>query len=513
MAIQDFGNARAFARDYARDHLPSGFLWDIVDFVPAIIDAQLTSRGGWIWGSTPMGGDPETGIYATFTNGEKTIVQAANGHLYDVADAPPYTATDRGAIARAKQNPIQLYDTVIHFDKTGATVPTTITNPGGVLTPGTLHATAPKATIGATWQQDMIVVGGVPGAEDTVYFSDPDGIMLPFDPTSAWKFPLAVKALMALRSVLLVFHAGQVSRLRGVVPPHGEEDGDMDQAILFDKVGSVDPLSITRWLDNCVFADEHGVHITDGAVVRNIVNQGAIQYYWRVLWGQKTNVCATVFLDYYIITLTLASGPPVTLVCDLNKRQWFRFSNIGALTYFSSSGGTNMERVWAGQAGTNRLIRLGPCFFPVPGVGSLHDDDGDPVLPFFETGWNRINSEEGRKRIRFGYLSYDARLPSAARDSFPRPDQLGLPQEIPPESTTALAATPLLELGYITSPQETNYVVAGKLPDTTRYTRYRLPIGRQPYGIAFRVRQIAPSSVTRIFNLGVDGQATERSRV
>jgi hypothetical protein len=55
---------------------------------------------------------------------------------------------------------------------------------------------------------------------------------------------------------------------------------------LFDRAGCVDPLTIAYWNDNCVFADEHGVHMTDGSVVRNIVSQGGILYYWRQLYEQ-----------------------------------------------------------------------------------------------------------------------------------------------------------------------------------------------------------------------------------
>jgi hypothetical protein len=69
------GNARGFARDFPRDKMPSGYLWDIVDYVPLIIDAHLTGRGGWKYGSNVMTGDPETGIYAPFLTGDKLLVQ------------------------------------------------------------------------------------------------------------------------------------------------------------------------------------------------------------------------------------------------------------------------------------------------------------------------------------------------------------------------------------------------------------------------------------------------------
>jgi hypothetical protein len=121
--------ARAFASDFPRDNMPPGYLWNVVDYVPLIIDAGLTGRGGWLWGSSAMGGDAETGIYAPFSSGDKLLVQAANGRLYEVDSInSPYTATDRGAIAHAKQNPVQFVDTVVHFDSTRSVGPQLIRN-------------------------------------------------------------------------------------------------------------------------------------------------------------------------------------------------------------------------------------------------------------------------------------------------------------------------------------------------------------------------------------------------
>src|SRR5262245_4150296 len=75
--VQVLGTARAFARDYPRDQMPSGYLWDVLDFVPAIIDNQLTGRGRWDWGSavTPDAKDINAGILASFTTGDQVLVQ------------------------------------------------------------------------------------------------------------------------------------------------------------------------------------------------------------------------------------------------------------------------------------------------------------------------------------------------------------------------------------------------------------------------------------------------------
>jgi hypothetical protein len=513
------GNARGFARDFPRDKMPSGYLWDIVDFVPLIIDAQLTGRGGWKWGSNVMTGDPETGIYAPFLTGDKLLVQTTDGKLFEV-NPTTFAVTLRGSLPRAIQNPVQLVDTVIHFDKTGVVAPKLITSPGGVPTVNPIAAGHLASPVGTVYKS-MLVTGGAGGETNVIRFSNPNYLLsdpLSFQPVSRYATNLPVTALAALRAVVLVFHGGSVERIRGSQPAIPGDVGDMFVESLFDRAGCVDPLTIAYWNDNCVFADEHGVHMTDGSIVRNIVSQGGILYYWRQLYEFKSTMAACTFLDYYIITIRRSDGaPPVTLVVDLNKRQWFRLSNIPALCYVASSSGQAMERVWAGLAGTTRLARIGPCFFPAFGTSAIKDDDGTNVLPTFETPWYRLG-QEGRKRIRFAYLSYDARVPtSIGRSDVPAGwryggDEAG-PEPAVLDQIAELAAQQVVSLGYVRSPQDPAYTALGTLPDTNQYTRFRLPIGQNPYGIAFKVAQIAATSVLRIFDLGVEDQAGERSRV
>jgi hypothetical protein len=513
-------NARAFARDFARDNMPPGYLWDVADYVPTIIDASLTGRGGWLWGSTVMGGDPETGFYATFSTGDKLLVQATNGRMYEVLTVPPFTATDRFPVPRAKQNPVQLVDTVIHFDKASTMTPRLLTAPGGVLAITAANAAHKFAPVGCVYKS-MLVSAGAPGELDTVRFSVPNKNLAnadSFDDVSRYPTSLPVTGIAALRSVVLIFHSGSVERMRGATPAHSPTSlGDMVVESLFDRAGCVDPLTIAYWNDNCVFADEHGVHVTDGSVIRNIVSQGGILTLWRMLYELKQTLCATTFLDYYIVTLRRTDGIVMTLVCDLNKRQWFRFTNLPALVHIASSSGLGMERIWSGLAGKARLARIGPCFFPSFTSAQIQDDDGTPVLPVFETPWYRLG-QEGLKRVRFAYLSYDVRAPGDDPDAVVGPGGVRRGEDddgIPAEHVNGIAARAIqqtLEVGYIRSPQESSYVPIGILPTTSEYSRYRLPVGQNPYGIGFKVTQLLPSVVTRIFDLGVEAGADERSR-
>ena len=513
------GQARAFARDYPRDQMPQGYLWDVVDYVPMIVDAVLTGRGAWRWGSdTSTTLDYESGILMPFAGGDQLLAQVTDGSVYQVGQTPPYTATFRGGASNSLQNPVRYKDGAVNFDKNGAVVPDLWRETG---VPVPINAAFEKAKVGTVYK-DMLVYAGIPGQENIVRFSHPDKDLTAadaYEPNSFLRSSAPVTALAAMRAALLVFHAGSVERIRGTVPPHGTvEDSDMFLEPLFERVGCLDPRTIAFWNDNLIFADEHGVHLTDGAVIRNLANQGGIQFFWRTLYATKISMSGCSFLDYYMITVRRSAGGEITLICDLNRRQWFRFSNLDVKFYIASSGASDMERVWAGINGTHRLARIGPCFFPTFDTSMIVDDNGVSVRPVFETPWYRMG-QEGRKRIRFVYLSYDVRTgaPAVAEDQAAEWRASHLQESFESGVQTLIPApklaTPVLDVGYVRSPQQVSYTSAGQLSASSEYTRFRLPIKKFPYGMAFRVQQIADSTVTRVFDLAVESQGAERSRV
>lgn len=489
--------------------MPQGYLWDVEDYVPSMIDTLLTSRGAWVWGSDAgAAADFEAGILAPYTAGEQNL-GAANGQLYQIGPNAPYPLTLRGTVPVSIQNPPMLFDQVIWLDGAGVAAPKIVGPTGAPVTVGAANVKAVR--VGTIWGE-FFVGGNTVGHENTVYFAPPDDITQPWDPNALTQTAGAVTGLAALRTVILIFHAASIERLRGTRPPAGTNPGDLVLEPLFQQVGTTEPKTICYWQENVIFADEHGVHITDGAVLRNLVQQGQIQTYWRNLYNRKQTISASVFLDYYIVSVNRTDGINDTLVCDLNARQWFRFSNIPAVSMWASGGTVGMERIWAGILGQHRLSRLSSCFFPSPIGPAGQDANGVSVLPSFETAFYKL-AQEGRKRIRFMYLSYDARTGSLAFDEDVvalRPEEFATDLTLQPEPQ---AAGDILQVSYILSPQDTAWTLAGTYPATTRYTRFRLPVGKAPYGIAFQVKQIAPTSVTRISDLAVDVHTVERSRV
>jgi hypothetical protein len=554
------GSARAFARDFARDKMPPGYLWDVVDFVPQTIDANLTNRGSWKWGSQPTGfGYPEAGILALFPGSDQILVQsiadAANGRLLKLNQDPAvdqslWTWTDLGATHRSAQNPIQLDQTVIHCDAAGL-VPPQLWREGG---PVSAYAGMHRPRYATVWQGALISGGGhgvaVGTDESAVLRASITGLDLTtaasFDNKAFQVTSAPITGLKTLRSMVLIFHPSSIERLRGG-PLWNTAGGKDGTGLVFDTlsehVGCKDARSIASWTDYVIFADEHGVHMTDGATIKNITEQGGISYYWRLLYEGASSVCATRFLDYYIVTLRhpplapvvpfvdthtegeidlLDTRPPVpdppppvprppvppippdlppvspplpvpapdtyatTLICDLNRKKWFRFSNVNAITFFTGGGRTGMERVWAGFSGYDRLVRIGPTFYPDDGAPQK-DADGWVVQPRIETPWYRLG-EEGRKRARFGYLSYDCRT----FDGKTRP----------------------IRIGYATSPQnDATYSTISVMPNTLGYTRHRFALNRAPYGIMFYVEACDEIGSMSIFDLAVEAWAEERSRV
>src|SRR5882672_4841403 len=109
MPFSLLAGARAFARDYPRDQMPAGYLWDVVDYVPTLIDTSLTGRGSWKWGSDAMAGNIQGGVLASFSTGEQLLVITDAGNCYSV-DQVTGALTLRGGVPGALQNPIQYLD-------------------------------------------------------------------------------------------------------------------------------------------------------------------------------------------------------------------------------------------------------------------------------------------------------------------------------------------------------------------------------------------------------------------
>ena len=284
-------------------------------------------------------------------------------------------ATDIGpGPATMVQNGVKLNDRVYFFDGAGLTAPTVVVYTGAAPVASLLTgANTPKAKVGIAYKARLVCAGD-PANPQNVYFSRlEDDPVLPGGPPVAWDTVSfigtnnAVTGLAPMAGQIMVYHAAAIERIRGGVPPATNVDPDMFTETLTEQVGCIQPHTIVPWRENIIFADERGVFLTDGSTVRNLTELGGIGDFWRVAYGYRNaanGVCAGTFLDYLLVTVNATIPPSTaanfTLVCDLNTRSWFRFTNYPATCYIPSESA--MEQPWAGHLATNRIVRTSRMF-------------------------------------------------------------------------------------------------------------------------------------------------------
>jgi len=504
---------KGMTRDYAVDSLPSGYVWDMKDFIPQRRGTRMESRGAWQYFTASMGSTLWGGYHAQFSKGEKLYWLAKTGgatlilNTVDPATGAASPGIDTG-LATLKQNGVFLRDVVYFLDGSEAVVPIWLAFDGTAQTNGSINATAPKAPVGVAYKERLVL-----GSGSDVLFSPlptegtaPDmGPRAAWDPISKISLSKPVTGLAAMGSKLIVFHSSRISRIGGQVAPATDVDSDMYQDTLTDQIGCTDPQTIVYWNENVCFADERGVYMTDGASVRNLTEQGGIGDFWREVYaarGTAPSISAAIYFDYLVVSVLGASGQNWILICDLNTRGWFRFSNLPAQAMVASEG--NFEEIWLGLVG-GRLTRMSDMFSgttladPTPAPLALPvtvdqvDGNGTPVLPEMQTGWSRLSPDEQRKQIRFVFVSY-------RHQSYDHPD-----------------LDDAIEVYYRKDPANTTDLVAytklGEMGTVTEYTRKRLPVLGKHYGVQFWIRAKQPSRFFNISDIGVGATPNDRGKV
>jgi hypothetical protein len=495
---------KGMTRDYPVDSLPEGYVWDMKDFIPQRRGTRMESRSAWKYLTTTIGQTLWGGYYARFTKGERMywLSSSGSGGTAILSNVDPITGEitagfDSGLHSMV-QNGVMLRDRVYFMDGSESVVPIYLSWDGTTETHGSIHASAPKAPVGAIHKDRLVL-----GSGSDIYFSplETDGGPLgAWDPISKISVSKQVTGLAAMGGKLLVFHPSRISRIQGQIAPANLVDSDMYVDTLTDQVGCTIPQTITYWNENVCFADERGVYLTDGASVRNLTEQGGIGDFWRDIYATRDvapSISAGVYFDYLIVSVRAAHGAYV-LICDLNTRAWFRFTNLSIQAMVPSEG--TFEDIYAGL-NVGRLTRLSTTFsgsslaeFDAPTDTLLDqiDDNGTPVLPEVQTGWARLG-EEGRKQMRFVFLSY-------RHQSYEHPtlqDAIEVLFRKDPTVTTDLTA----------------YTKLGELGTVSEYTRKRLPVLGKHYGVQFWIRAKRPSRFFNITDIGVGAQVGDRGKV
>ena len=416
--IEVFGSIKGMTRDFAVDDLPDGYLWNLVDAIPNRKGARLDMRGGWAYHGTADYGDRiQGGYYAAFNKGEKLLV-VADSQIWDVHLTTGAITTEGAGPATLLQNGVKLHDKVYFFDGAGLIVPKEVAYDGADVTVTDLGATAPKAKVGISYK-NRLVVGGDPANPQRISFApipEDGGPTGTWDLTDAWiDTSNPVTGLAPMAGQMLVFHPAAIERVRGTVPPGVDVDDDMYVETLTDQVGCVQPQTIVPWRENIIFADERGVFITDGSTVRNLIELGGMGDFWRQAYGNRIlgqpSVSCGTFLDFLLVTVVCnidSQIVPFTLICDLGSRAWFRFRNYHATCYIPSE--SSIEESFCGHYVTDRLMKTSPMFQDQLPLASpppdYIDGDGSAVYTRLATGFKRLSKEEGMKRIRNVLVSY-----------------------------------------------------------------------------------------------------------
>lgn len=521
---------RGFSRDHDISNMPMGFVWDLADYIPDRRGAKLESRAAWSYFSTPAFAGPAWGgKHAAFRAGTRLLV-GAGGNLYDVNVATG-AATNLAAIfASSLQNGVLLRDRVYFADALGAVVPKVVTDVGGTLAVTNCHTSAPHGSLLGAYKERLLVAGvktsggivdgvSIPVDQSYVFFSplETQGTAPNVGPLSQWDVKSlvgttrAITGIFPMAAMILCFHDGSIERIRGSIPPATGVDSDFYIDMLSSQIGCSDPASIVAWQENVCFANPHGVYLTDGATIRSLTDQGGIASLWRTAYSNKasgTQVHAAVFRDLLLVTLlpTWSAGTPdeqkpLTLICDLVDRSWYRFRNVNATCYISSEIG--VEEVWWGPdtsvagLGNAQLIKLSPMFFGPyeydPDVGGTptapdaYDGNGQAVLVHIRTGWIKLGPE-GVKRLRHIYMSH---VTQAQTQNKADVYQIG----------TRVSPHPNL------APQS-----IGNVPAYPRYVRNRLRLDRRGYGVQVDIAQIAPVYLSRLYDIAVDAWPQDRGK-
>ena len=480
--------SRGMKRDMARSDLPPGTAWNLVDYIPDL-DAPLTKRGGWSYGSNDISVVKATasyvvaGSYAPFAAASKNCAIDEDGEFYTIASS--LTVTDVGlSNASVPKAPL-----AFHRNKL------IITRGNGTTAPGyydgtTLGALAglPPAAIYGTTYKDRTALANTNALPNRVYFSGA-GDPTVWDTTNSWvdmSFP--VSGVASLRNALIVFSNQRVERIRGATPPPGS---DMVLETLFEP-GCIDARSIVFFEDNVVFANTKGLFITDGAAVSDLTERGGMLRYWRDLFSTYAPATWTVaggkHRGWYVLSVMDGATFKDAFMIDIPQNVWVRISNVKAVMMWDAVG--TAPETYYGSRAQPRVNSLSSLFSPAAGV--KNDADAAAVAPVLETIW--FKPTMGKLTWRNLYATYDCQ--------------------------DAAADNPVLTVSFVETPEDTTYTnitdftgAANTLAETTLYTRARRRLSFPAHGLGFKIAQTNASSVTKLWALEVDAHPREPSRV
>lgn len=469
-------------RDFPRNRMPANSAWTLKDIVLEY-GAPARERGGWVHHSnsitaaTASASYVRGGIYAIFspTGGAtaKNLCIDEDGKLYSVSEG---ASTLIGSAVTVAQNPVfhggvaasaatAVYTgLVIIPDGTASAVPkkydgTTLSD---------LNGSPPKARYATVYKDYTALANGTVGSTmfpNRVWFSptgDPDcfgtAAVTAWDTTDSWiDFSLPVRGVASTKNAMLVFGDGQVARVRGSIPP---PDTDMVVDDPWQKVGLLDPFSLTLYQDIIYWCAPEGVFRSDGVYLDDITAKGDMLRHWLDLASDATSTwtfATGIIRNKLVIAVMDGATFKDAFMVDLKNYAWTQLSNFDAISMWDGLQGVADETFFGRRNGAY-VGRLG-TMFEVGDSTYKNDGNGTAVAsvvetPFYELGRPGIKTVKG---IHVGY-----QLTDHATDN------------------------PTIAASYITSPESTSYTALGTLAENTEYDRRRLQLGGRFYGLGFK---------------------------
>ena len=485
MIMFPLGEAGCF-QDEGFGDVPYGYVWDAVDLIPEILGAPWRERGGWAYQhSGTLTNVPTTGAVAPFKDGTVIVVQdgariermsqVIGGALTNITTSAPTPF----------QNPFFFQDNLFFPGDGSASNGFSITRSGASF--GLLGAdvTQPAAKYGCVYKSRLALANSVANPLN-VWMSKPG--VFTFDSLSVFKTALPVVGLKEMRNQILVFHDSSIERLIGTTPPDStlaDPTGDMRLDQMFDRAGCGDARSISSWYDQVIFCDARGIHITDGAAVKNMADQGGMGTAWRRDALNAVGFCGAVYRNLYFASIlyNISGGTPnVTYVVDIASRKFWRFNNVDASFMCSFSGTPNpttpaAEVLYFGDMANKRVVDLGRVFTPDIANAQIDGDGGGPQFSLW-WGWNKV----GQISLRYRKIT---------RAGFRRVTEFFLGYS---SIENAGAGTDSFTLQYYHSPTDISAETLGNFKYALEYVRGKIPVRRRKEGFSFRLSAISPGT-------------------
>lgn len=428
-------------RDTARWAIPKGAVYDAVDF---LFDqpGKMYKRGGSSFQSSALG-DSMVLIIAVaapeFPGDPRVVVIASDGShrkLYDVTASSAGSAVAIGD-AQPTENPPMYWDRLIITDGIGNgsgtyAAPQTVKVPSGTLTVANLGGTPPNARCSCVHLDRIVLANGTDPNDgnsvhnNRVWFSPVPDVEGTWDTAQSYiDFPASITGLASVGGVLIVFSRGNVWRVLGDLPPGSVDSNNLPndnmeaQPLESGGIGCIDARSIVQMGGVCYFADESGVHYTNGAGIGTVThnNDGTgIQGLWATAVAGYTPslgsvVCAGTWRDRFLfVTVRHASSDPQSgaryqFLYDRDTSCWTTLSDGVTADMYATRFAPNGEIYAAcGDTGDSvRLLKLSGLFSPAS--GNKNDANGEAVVP--TVTFRPQAAGPGLKAFGFGHLIFD----------------------------------------------------------------------------------------------------------